>query len=400
MGQRDDAMVPALALMLAAVFRAPTCHLQRADYTLWLEGPTGVFKTAASKVVMSHYGVGWDEAKLGWQSTQNALGKMLSSAKDAVLFIDDWIPANDVKGIVAESVLRNQGNKQGRVRMNAKRQNEAPYIPRGILLVSAEDRTTRRSANARTINISLSKGEVDTGKLTVAQDEVELLPHAMSAYITWLQPQLNTLKSVIRDRVKVLRRQFGSEDSDHARHAESIADAKAGFELFLRFALESGAIDADTHKTMLGDFDSAIGVVVERQEDVSFGDRPAIVFLKQLDALLASGKCRLEDVHNLYSAASPTQTGTLVGYKDEMRGEWWLLWEQAWREVQANLGLDRIHGTDKAVAAELASMKVIICRGGKKVRYTLDRVVGDNNVRVTVLDSWKVAGLLSDSEAE
>lgn len=377
LGADGGQLVPAVAVLLAAAYRAPLCEVRPANLAVWVEGETGTLKTTTAKLVMGHYGPAWKQAKLGWQSTRNAMEKLLSCAKDAPLLLDDWLPANDQHGRTVEGVLRAQGNKQARSRMSATRSLENPYTPRGILIATAEDRSTRRSANARSINVLLKRGDIDLDRLDRAEAARPLLPHAMSAYLVWLAPQIEELRTSFEASVFQHRKALGQ--GDHARHAENLAELLAAYELFLDFAQSIGAVSDAGRERLSGDFRGALEAVGARQSDVSFGDRPAVTFLRQLDSLVASGQVRLEEPTFALDDPRP-----LVGYQTD--DEWWLIWETAWREVQKQLGPDRIASSDKAVCAELVGLGVL--KPGGEGKFTLKRAVRGARLRFSVLDRW------------
>src|SRR5262249_49285197 len=109
--------------LLAGAYRAA---LGYADFSLFQEGPTGVFKSEQAALPPQHYGPGLDARHLpgSWSSTGNALEATAFAAKDALLVVDDFAPGGSVADVQrchreADRLLRAQGNRSGRQRMRS-----------------------------------------------------------------------------------------------------------------------------------------------------------------------------------------------------------------------------------------------------------------------------------------
>jgi hypothetical protein len=78
--------------LLAAVYRAP---LGGANFSLFLTGRTGTFKTALAALCQQHFGpiMGASHLPANFASTANALEEIAFAAKDALLVVDDFAPA-------------------------------------------------------------------------------------------------------------------------------------------------------------------------------------------------------------------------------------------------------------------------------------------------------------------
>src|SRR5579871_5884837 len=75
--------------LLAAVYRAA---LGKIDFSVFLAGQTGVFKTAMAALCQQHFGASMDATNLpaNFASTGNALEGIAFHAKDALLVVDDF----------------------------------------------------------------------------------------------------------------------------------------------------------------------------------------------------------------------------------------------------------------------------------------------------------------------
>lgn len=128
--------------LLAAVYRVP---FGGADFSVFLAGKTGVFKTALAALCQQHFGAEMDASRLpaSFASTGNSLQALAFHAKDALLVVDDFAP-NERQGDgdlhqVAERLFRAAGNQQGRGRLVGNGRLDAPKPPRALVLATGEE---------------------------------------------------------------------------------------------------------------------------------------------------------------------------------------------------------------------------------------------------------------------
>ena len=126
--------------LLAGVYRAA---LGGVDFSIFLVGSTGVFKTALAALCQQHFGSTMDAHHLpsSFASTPAALEAPAFYAKDALLVVDDFAPTGrygdaELKN-VAERLFRAVGNRQGRSRNNSR--SNTPKAPRALVLATGEE---------------------------------------------------------------------------------------------------------------------------------------------------------------------------------------------------------------------------------------------------------------------
>jgi hypothetical protein len=177
--------------LLAAVYRAP---LGNVDFSVFLAGPSGVFKTALAALCQQHFGAEMDAAALPahFGSTAGALEELAFAASDALLVVDDFVPVEgagqgEVRG-TAERLFRAVGNRQGRGRMGGAGRLRMPRPPRALLLATGEQVPRGRSLRARLLIVELRPGEVDRSVLSQCQNVArEGQPAAaMAAFLSWI----------------------------------------------------------------------------------------------------------------------------------------------------------------------------------------------------------------------
>jgi hypothetical protein len=231
----------------AAIYRAP---LGGADFSEHLSGPSGYGKSELAALAQQHYGAGMDARHLpgAWSSTGNALEALAFGAKDAVMVIDDFVPTGDRASIArsqrdADRVLRAQGNQSGRTRMRADGTLVQAKPPRGLVLSTGEDTPRGESLGSRLLVLEVGKDDVDWADLTSCQTDAVggLYAQALAGYLRWLAPQYAAIQRELQRDTAQLR-QVTITSAAHRRTPSLVANLAAAWRIFLRFAVEVGAV--------------------------------------------------------------------------------------------------------------------------------------------------------------
>ncbi|MGH2389903.1 MAG: hypothetical protein ACRDIE_17020, partial [Chloroflexota bacterium] len=115
---------------------------------------------------------------------------------------------------------------------------------------------------------------------------------AMAGYLAWLAPQVETLRAVLPRRVAALRVELGAARRHH-RVPEAVASLLLGWELWLRFALQAGALNEAGAAAIWGRVRAALLSVGETQTHLTATQEPAQQFVDLLSAALASQRVYL-----------------------------------------------------------------------------------------------------------
>ena len=230
------------------MYRAPFGGV---DFSLFLTGRTGTFKTALATLCQQHFGAAMDASRLpaNFASTANALEELAFSAKDALLVVDDFAPTGGVGDsalyAVAERLFRAAGNHQGRSRMGGHG-TLARFPTTTRAGVGDRRRSTARAQPARpTVDRGGEAGRGGSEALSECQraGKEGLFAAAMGAYLVWIAGRYEELQERLRARVSELRSLVHKGSTPvHARLPTTLAELQAGWEIWLQFALEVGAI--------------------------------------------------------------------------------------------------------------------------------------------------------------
>jgi len=283
--------------LLAAVYRAA---LGKVDFSLFLAGPSGSFKTALASLCQQHFGAAMDAKALPahFDSTANALEVLAFTAKDALLVVDDFVPTGgtgdgELQG-TAERLFRGAGNRQGRSRMSGSGRLRTPQTPRALVLATGEEVPRGQSLRARMLIVELRPAEVDRALLTECQGSARQgqLAVAMAAFLSWIAGQYEELQRRLLTRVRELRNRVLPFVS-HARLPAALAELQSGWEIWLQFALEAGGIGSGEQLELAHRMSRALGELGARQAPYQVAGDPALRFVALLQSALASGQAHV-----------------------------------------------------------------------------------------------------------
>ena len=284
--------------LLAGVYRAV---LGRTDFSLFLAGSSGTFKTTLAALFQQHFGAGLDAANLpvSFASTGNALVEQAFHAKDAMCVVDDFAPTRQYDReleAIAERLFRAVGNYQGRRRLSGNGRLQEAKAPRALVLATGEQVPQGQSIRARLLVLEVASGDIDVTRISECQEAGRqgLFAEAMGGYLRWLASRYEGVLECLRARVKELRNQ-GEGRQVHARLPSVLAELRTGWEIFLEFALDAGAINATEKQQLEARNQAALAQAGVLQAKYQESMDPAMRFLLTLRAVLTCGHAHVAD---------------------------------------------------------------------------------------------------------
>lgn len=338
--------------VLGSVYRAPLNEVVEVDLSLFLFGYTGTRKSELAAIAQRHYGSSFNAKALpaNWASTSNANERLAFIAKDSLLVVDDFIPKGTQANIArmhwdAERLLRAQGNKAGRARLNQRSGFQTTAYPRGMVMATGEEIPKGQSLRARMLILELGTKDIDLDVLTEMQRTGDngVLAQALSAYLQWLAPQLGKLKQSLTDRRLEYRKAAMELASVHGRTPDMVASLMIGLETFFRFVGEVGAITSDEVESYRLDAWQNLFAIAQKQGRYQDAECPVTVYLTLLTSALQSGQCHLLD----FTGSCPLNP-THWGWRPEPTDQT----GQQWKPHGTHIGW--INGTDVYLNAQAA----------------------------------------------
>jgi hypothetical protein len=285
--------------LLATIYRAP---FGKVDFSVFLSGKTGVFKTALAALCQQHFGATMDASRqpANFASAANAIQSLAFDAKDALLVVDDFAPAgrhgdSELNGI-AERLFRSSGNQQGRSRLGGNGQLSVPKPPRALVLATGEDVPPGQSIRARLLVVEVGPGEVNRSQLTECQraGHEGQLAESMGAFVSWIAGRYEERQERRQARALAIRSK-GYGSAIHARLPATLAELQSAWELFLEFAREVGAINQEEAEELEARRQRAFTQLCLLQAKHQNASDPALRFLALLQAALAYGRAHVAD---------------------------------------------------------------------------------------------------------
>lgn len=305
----------------AAMYLAPLASFLTLDFVLWLYGITGVMKSTAAALALSHYGDFERKDLISWGNTANHIEKITFFTKDVPIVLDDFAPQSDSVAArnlesVVSRIVRGVGNQSGRGRLRSDLSLRPTYRPRGLVISTGEQLPDGQSLVARLVTVEFERGDVDVDKLNEAQDEREQYPHAIAGYVQWLAARWDTLQTEIPNAWKTTRTR-AHRAGQHLRLPEAIASLFVGLDLALQYAVEIGAItENDAHDLLKTGWD-ALTETSERQAQLTAEERPTRRFLSVLGELLAQGTARVTTLTTLPAQNAGGGGADFLGWSDQ-----------------------------------------------------------------------------------
>ncbi len=284
--------------LLASVYRAA---LGAANFSLFLSGPSGAFKSSLAAVCQQHFGAAMDADHLPahFASTGNALEGLAFAAKDALLVVDDFAPTgsrDDELNQVAERLFRAAGNQQGRQRLGGGGRVGELRPPRALVMATGEAVPPGQSIRARMLVVEVGRREIIPKILSECQRAggQGLLAAAMGAFITWVAGRFEEMRNQSQSRVREIRDGW-ERGSQHARTPAALAELQSGWEIFLRFAMDAGAITEGEYRELAARGERALAELALRQTHYQGPADPASRFLASLQTALQVGSAHVAD---------------------------------------------------------------------------------------------------------
>jgi hypothetical protein len=295
-----------------------------ADFSVHLAGPTGEGKTELAALIQQHWGPQLDARNLpgSWLSTGNALERLASLARDAVLVVDDFAPAGNRQDVgrahrEADRFLRAQGNRAGRQRLGPDATLQEGTPPAGLTISTGEDIPRGQSLRSRLLVLEHGPDGLDWKKLSQCQCDASsgLYSKCMSAYLRWLAARYEKVHRELPAEVARLR-DATSRAGQHRRTSDTTANLAVGLHLFVRFTVETGALTSSEARELRDRCWSAFDAAATTQAHHQAASEPAGRFLELLSAAVASGRA-----HVAAPGGGAPAHAEAWGWRQE-RGDW------------------------------------------------------------------------------
>lgn len=306
------------------------------NFSAYLHGPTGVFKTELAKLCVGHFGSFNEVIGLSsFEDTPNAVEKRSFALKDSLHILDDYHPSYrridaQQKESLAQRIIRAYSNRSGRHRLKSDATERGAYIPRGLLMVTGEEIPSLQSTNARICVIEITESDVDIEKLSKIQNKAHLLPFAMSSFLFWIKNRIDEVKKAFGSNFAILREKAYKE-GNHLKLPEQTAFLQFTLDLLLSWLIEKGIYSETEAREMSRNGWDTFCQIAERQSKRIEREDPVKRFIEILQTLITQGRVKLYDKESP-GGFSGGVDADLIGFFDDTH--LYLLPSATWHIIQ------------------------------------------------------------------
>jgi hypothetical protein len=178
--------------------------------------------------------------------------------------------------------------------MTADGRLRAARSPRGTIISTGEDTPPGQSLLARLLLLTMSRTAMNWSRLTVCQKDAAagLYVGAMAAFIRSIAGRFEEVQQQLREIASDLRQRLESKQI-HRRTPGIVAELGAALELFLKFAVEAGALSGEESLALWERSWTTLCEIASLQEQEQACSDPTGHFFELLVAAIASGRAHV-----------------------------------------------------------------------------------------------------------
>lgn len=290
------------------------------DAAVWVLGLSGFGKSTFATVVQQHFGAALDGDHMpgNWASSGNRLEADAFRLANVVFLVDDYNPKGHERDQssmrqAAERLVRGSANSVGRGRLRRDGTPAPTKRPRAQVLSTGEDLPSGHSLRARLVVTEVEQTLIAAIAKSNCQARAAegVYALAMAGYIQWLAGQYDgaedfpaTLKEIFFAKRNELAGLGG-----HARTPEATASLLLGWEMWLRYAADIGAISAEGSSRLYSEVKATLLSLAREQETHQQEMDPVRIYCLALVTAVTSGQAHLADVRTGQPPASPQRWG-------------------------------------------------------------------------------------------
>lgn len=317
--------------LYAYVFLTPLNDMLRQkgkepNFSLYIIGKTGTFKSSISKVLLCFFGRYnyADTAPITFFDTENMMEKKLAIGADLPLLADDRRPTNNYRDKITyeskeKALSAYIGDRVGRGRMNADGSSRKTYIPRSNLIVTAEEAYVNigGSSIARSISVELEPGTIDFTGLQYLQEHPEHFNKVMQLYIQFIIQHYDAIDKASDGLLKQFREI--ASNRGHARLATTFSQLMFGYFVYLSFLVDYRHISKEQMEERLAAAQDIFLDMCDKQDKRIEEEASTVLFISLLKEMLETKRVQLADLRESQTTGtvSLSTRATCIGYRDD-----------------------------------------------------------------------------------
>lgn len=400
-------------ILLAFTFFAPLIEFLRQaqcmpKFVLNIIGRTGTRKSTLAALFLCFFGIfNAGNLPMSFRDTSNSIIQNAFALKDVLTCIDDFHPCgrDDERKLTStmQALVRAYGDRTGRGRLRKDSSAMESRPPLGNAIVTSEfPPDIGESGTARYFLLELKDSDINLNILSLFQEHAEqgVFRRVMFGYTEWIRKKFLQEDKIEKEFVKTLKESFAAYRSDfiqtgiscHGRVPEMTAELRIGMKMLLWFLEDNKVIAESAAKNLDNELKQILYRLAQRQSENIKSDKPSVVFVKKLYALIESGAVAV--THKDLSIGEDPYPRIFIGFEDEHY--LYLNKDIAYRHVKVlcNEQGEIFSLTSKALLKTLAEDGLIKTSQGSNtvsVRYA------GKNSRYMALDKFKAEQIVNST---
>lgn len=323
-------------ILLAFTFLAPLIEFLRQaqcmpKFVLNIIGRTGTRKSTLAALFLCFFGIfNAGNLPMSFRDTSNSIIQNAFALKDVLTCIDDFHPCSrdDERKLTStmQALVRAYGDRTGRGRLRKDSSAMESRPPLGNAIVTSEfPPDIGESGTARYFLLELKDSDINLNILSLFQEHAEqgVFRRVMFGYTEWIRKKFLQEDKIEKEFVKTLKESFAAYQSDfiqtgiscHGRVPEMTAELRIGMKMLLWFLEDNKVIAESAAKNLDNELKQILYRLAQRQSENIKSDKPSVVFVKKLYALIESGAVSV--THKDLSIGEDPYPRIFIGFEDE-----------------------------------------------------------------------------------
>ena len=216
--------------------------------------------------------------------------------------IDDFAPGGAVQDVQrlhreADRILRAQGNRSGRGRMRPDGSLQEAKPPRGLIPRRGRTCPVEEPPGADRVRGSPARRRpLGPHDRLPARRPRGGVARALSGFVRWVADRYEEARAKAKSLAERLREELPRGKGSHPRSPGNLAELVSGFESWIEFAVEVGAIGEEAAGGLRDRARDAAARLLREQDLEQESEEPAVRYFELLGAALAGGRAHLRRV--------------------------------------------------------------------------------------------------------
>ena len=285
-------------------------------YALFINGPTGILKTASAKVIFNIYNSDTPYLVASFKDTATSIEIRFKELPCSPILIDDFYAtglSGERSGMqkTLETVIRYVGDGIGKNRSNAGLQDVKGTRPSGTVIITGEDTAGQMSTLLRCLILCVNKETFNKDVLSDFQNNPLRWSTFIAAFLQYLEKNYLHIVTYVRQTYPAIRNQYQKSFKD-LRPVDQLVQMVLDFQILMDFFRATAPGNQEIQKLLAACIDACYNAVQESQEYASENS-----YERQYTFILAKLITQNTILVSDTRAAYANQPGTYDGFSEK-----------------------------------------------------------------------------------